>query len=64
MFLAAAVVALFFAWRAIWRPAAQCDPGAVCAHPTVGQAYRWLFALVVLLVLLALVFPLVVPWFY
>lgn len=64
VFLAAAAVALYFAWRAIWRSVAQCDADAVCAQPRVGQVYRWLFGLVVALVLLALVFPLIAPWFY
>ncbi|MCW5642706.1 MAG: mercuric ion transporter MerT [Rhodoferax sp.] len=64
VFLAAAAVALYFAWRAIWPPAAQCDTDAVCAQPRVGQAYRWLFGVVVLLVLLALVFRLIAPWLY
>lgn len=63
-FIGAAVVSLFFAWRHLWRPLAQCAPGEVCALPVVRNGYRWLFALVVMLVLLALVFPSIAPWFY
>lgn len=64
LFLAAAVVALFFAWRRIWRPAESCQPGAGCALPLANQAYRCMFVLVVLLVMLALVFPAIAPLFY
>lgn len=32
-FIGVALVALFFAWRRIWRPAAACRPGEVCALP-------------------------------
>ncbi|MEO5659523.1 MAG: mercuric ion transporter MerT [Polaromonas sp.] len=63
-FIGVAMLALFFAWRRIWRPAADCPPGAVCALPQVRRSYHWLFGLVVLLVLIALVFPYVAPFFY
>jgi mercuric ion transport protein len=63
-FVGAAVVFLAFAWRRIWRPLAQCAPGEVCALPVVRSGYRWLFALVVMLVLVAVVFPSMAPWFY
>lgn len=64
IFITAAVVALFFAWKRIWRPAAACAPGEVCALPQVRRGYQLLFAAVCVLVLLALAFPLVAPWFY
>ncbi len=32
-FIGAALVALFFAWRRIYRPAQACKPGEVCAIP-------------------------------
>jgi mercuric ion transport protein len=63
-FIAAALVALFFAWRRIWRPAAACRPGEVCAVPQVNAAYKALFWVVCALVLIALGFPYVAPWFY
>lgn len=60
----AAVVALFFAYRRIWRPVAACEPGQVCALPQVNRSYKALFWIVVGLVLVALGFSLVAPWFY
>lgn len=63
-FIGAALVALGLAARRIWRPERDCLPGQVCAAPRVRRAYRWSFAVVALLVLAALVFPLVAPWFY
>jgi len=64
VFIAVALVALFFAWRRIWRPAAVCAAGEVCATPSISRAYKPLFGLVALLVLLALVFPSLAPLFY
>lgn len=63
-FIGVALLALFLAWRRIWRPVADCPPGTVCALPQVKRSYQWLFGLVVLLVLIALVFPYVAPFFY
>lgn len=62
--IAAALIALFFAWHRIWRPAGACGPGAVCAVPQVKRSYKLLFAAVALLVLVALGFPYVAPFFY
>lgn len=64
VFIGVALVALFFAYRRIWRPAAACEPGQVCALPHVRRRYKALFWLVVALVIAALGFPLVAPWFY
>lgn len=63
-FIGMAVVALFFAWRRIWRLAANCRPGEVCAMPQIQSGYRLLFALIVVLVLVAVAFPYVAPFFY
>jgi len=63
-FIAVATGALFLAWRRIWRPATSCAPGGVCAQPKVGRSYKVMFAAVVMLVLIALAFPYVAPWFY
>lgn len=64
VFLGAAVVALVLAWRRIWRPAAVCMPGQVCARPAIKRAYKLLFASVVVLLGIALVFPFIAHWFY
>jgi mercuric ion transport protein len=64
LFIGAALVALFFAWRRIFRPAQACTPGEVCAIPQVRTTYKLLFCLVAALVLVALGFPYVLPLFY
>lgn len=64
IFIGAALLALFLAWRRIWRPAAACAAGEVCARPRVKRGYKLLFGLVALLVLVALVFPYLAPFFY
>jgi mercuric ion transport protein len=63
-FIGAAVIALLLAWRRIWRPAAACEPGQVCAIPQVNRTYKVLFGIVVVLVIVALGFPFIAPWFY
>lgn len=64
IFVGAAVIALLLAWRRIWRPTAACRPGQVCAIPQVNRAYKALFWAVAALVIVALGFPFVAPWFY
>ncbi|MFS8980555.1 mercuric ion transporter MerT [Cupriavidus necator] len=64
VFIGAALVALFFAGRRIFRPTAACKPGEVCAIPQVRAAYKLVFWIVVVLVLIALGFPYVLPRFY
>lgn len=64
LFIGAALTSLLFAYRRIFRPVAACKPGEVCAMPQVQTAYRAIFWLVVALVLVALAFPYVVPFFY
>lgn len=64
IFIGAALIALFFAWRRIWRPVAACAPGEVCALPQINRSFKVLFGIVVALVIIALGFPLVAPWFY
>ncbi len=63
-FIGAAVIALFFAWRSIFRVAYACKPGEVCAVPQVRTTYKAIFWVVALLVLVALSFPYIVPLFY
>ncbi len=64
IFIGVALVALFFAWRRIFRPVEACKPGEVCAVPQVRTTYKLIFWIVVVLVALALAFPYVVPFFY
>lgn len=59
-----ALVALFFAWRRIWRPEMECLPGEVCALPQVKRSYQGIFWIVATLVLTALAFPYIAPLFY
>lgn len=63
-FIGAALVALFFAGRGIFRPAAACQPGEVCAIPRVRRIYKGIFWIVVTLMGVALAFPYVLPLFY
>jgi len=63
-FLGAALVALFLAYRRIFRPAQDCKAGEVCAVPQVRRSYRAVFWIVAALVLIALAFPYVLPLFY
>lgn len=64
LFIGAALVALFFAWRSIFRPLQACKPGDMCAVPQVRTAYKIIFWIVSSLVLVALAFPYVMPLFY
>lgn len=64
MFIGAALVALFFAHRRIYRPATICKPGEVCAIAQVRTTYKALFWGTAVLVVLALVFPHLAPLFY
>lgn len=63
-FIGAALIAMVFAWRRIYRRAAACAPGDVCAVPQVKTAYKVLFWIVAALVLVALTFPYLAPLFY
>ena len=63
-FIAGSLVALFFAGRRIFRPARPCDPGEVCAVPRTRRIYKILFGIVLVLVIVALVYPYVAKFFY
>ena len=63
-FIVGALIALFFAGRQIFRPAQPCQPGEVCAVPRTRRIYKIVFGIVSVLVLIALVFPYVVKFFY
>lgn len=62
--IVAALVALFFAGRQIFRPAHLCNPGEVCALPRARGIYKFLFWGCATLVLIALVYPYVARFFY
>ncbi len=64
IFIGAALVALFFAWRRIFQSTTTCKPDEVCAVPQVRRAYKIIFWIVTALVLVALGFPYVLPLFY
>ncbi len=64
IFIGAALVALFFAWKRIWRPATNCAPGEACALPRIKRAHQLLFVGVCVLLLVVFVFPFIAPWFY
>ena len=64
IFIGAALVAMTFAYRRIFRPAQDCKPGEVCAIPQVRGTYKAIFWIVAALVLIALAFPYVLPLFY
>lgn len=64
IFIGVALVALGLAWRGIFRPAAACKPGEVCAVPEVRTAYKLIFWVVTALVVVALAFPYLLPLFY
>ncbi|WP_142660041.1 mercuric ion transporter MerT [Methylacidimicrobium tartarophylax] len=61
IFIGMALVALFFAWRAIFGSGASCKAEEVCAAPRATKVYKILFWLVAALVLVALGFPYVLP---
>lgn len=63
-FIGVALVAMFFAYRRIFRPVQACKPGEVCAVPQVRSTYKILFWIVAALALIALAFPYVLPLFY
>lgn len=58
IFVAAAVVALFFAYRGIFfRTADVCEQGQACADPQVLRRRKWIFWGVTTLVVGLLTFP-------
>ena len=64
IFIGVALVAMYLAWRRIFRPVQACKPGEVCAIPQVRTTYKLIFWVVAALVLVALGFPYVLPLFY
>ena len=64
VFIGVALVALFFAYRRIFRSAQVCRPSDVCALPQVKATYKMIFWGVSALVVIALAFPYILPLFY
>jgi mercuric ion transport protein len=64
IFLGVALLAVVLAYRRIFRPPAECAPGEVCAIPQVRATYRLFFGIVVVLLVIAFVFPFIAPLFY
>ena len=62
--IGAALVALFFAYRRIFRPAQACKPEEVCAVPQVKTAQKIIFVIVATLTGLAFAFPYILPLLY
>jgi len=64
IFIGAALVAMCFAYRRIYRPVQACKPGEVCAIPQVRTTYKFIFWVVAVLVLVSIGFPTILPLFY
>lgn len=62
--IGAALIALFFAGRRIFRKAEACSAGEACALPQTRRAYKAIFGIVTALVVVALVFPYLARFFY
>ena len=65
-FLGLAIIFMFFAWQKIYRApaAAVCTPGSLCALPHTSQTYKFLYWVVTALIVAAIAFPYIAPWFY
>lgn len=63
-FLSAAIVALVVAYRRVFRPVADCQPGEICAVPSTRRAYKITFWIVAALVVMGFGFPYLAPLFY
>ena len=64
VFIGGALVAMYFAYRRIYRPAQACTPGEVCSIPQMRYTNKIIFWVVAALILVALGFPYVMPLFY
>lgn len=64
MFLGVALLAMIFAYRRIYRAAAECKPGELCALPQTQFMYKMMFWIVIALMLIALTFPYFAHYFY
>lgn len=64
LFIGIALAALGFAGWRIYRPAVACEPGTVCAVPSVRRGYKIGFWIVAALLMLTLTFPYYASLFY
>ncbi|HVR81453.1 MAG TPA: mercuric transporter MerT family protein [Luteimonas sp.] len=64
VFIGVVLVAIFFAYRGVFRSAQACDPESGCAAPRGKTAYKVIFWVGAAAVLGALVYPYVVPLFH
>ena len=64
LFIGVALAALAFAGWRLYRPAASCAPGEVCALPHVRRRYRTGFWIVAVLLLGMIVFPHLAPFLF
>lgn len=66
IFILATLGFMAYAWNKIYRapPAAECEPGTLCALPQTNRRYRALFWIASVLVALMLIAPYFAPLFY
>ncbi|TRW93098.1 mercuric ion transporter MerT [Candidatus Methylobacter oryzae] len=64
VFILISFIALFFAWRRIFRSQSNCQSGEACASTSDRGRRAVIFYGVLVLALLALVFPYLLPLFY
>lgn len=64
IFIGAALIALFFAARSIFRPARVCQPGEICSIPGTRRIYNVMFWVCAALVAVAIAYPYVARFFY
>ena len=66
IFILATLGFMGYAWKKIYRapPAAECEPGTLCALPQTNRRYRVLFWIASVLVVLMLIAPYFAPLFY
>ena len=64
MFLGVALLAMIFAYRRIFRSAADCKPGEICALRQTQLTYKITFWVVIALMLIAFTFPYFAHYFY
>lgn len=63
-FIGLSLLALLFAGQHIFRSMPACQPGESCSPSTQRKRSVTLFWVVSTIILLALIFPFLLPWFY